>query len=679
MTPTSLEGQTLGKYRVLEPLGAGGMARVYRAYHPQLDRYVAIKVLRSDLTEDEEFLARFQREARAVANLRHPHIVQVYDFEVENVFYYMVLELLEGDTLKVRLADYRARGERMPWGETARIMLDVLDGLAYAHSEGMIHRDIKPANILLSRRGQAVLADFGIAQIVGGTRHTASGMMMGTLNYMAPEQGLEGRSDARSDIYSLGIVFYEIMTQRTPFEADTPLAILMKHLNDPLPLPRQIDPAIPAPFERVVLKSLAKNADDRYQTAEEMARALHQAVQEANIDLPGRVSLPLSFTTTAAPAEPVAVFSGTARERLSEADFAADDTDANLSQRLAAERAAAVPPPAAPAVPVGPQSPEELGKELFSAVGTLGKVVIGQVAQSLREAAKTAETSSAQAIREAAESAKKKASVASWSTEPEADEADVEEDLPPATGLGASLEEQMAAYRARYANIDDKVPLSPPAPPSSPVPPPPIGAEAEHAARKMEYAARKMERFAHKLEERAAYKRERAARQVEAEYSEPCETTTTCGGVARSIFSAIGLVTVVNLVLLWIAGTTDKWAIYEIGWPIQLFLVSMGLCMIMMAAGASGMLIPVGLIFGNGIILSYYSITGNWEGWATLWPLEPLLVIGVVWLTVSVAGLGKFSCRFSRLMGCALWLLAAAMSWVVFVTVFALPPVVMPH
>jgi hypothetical protein len=189
----------------------------------------------------------------------------------------------------------------------------------------------------------------------------------------------------------------------------------------------------------------------------------------------------------------------------------------------------------------------------------------------------------------------------------------------------------------------------------------------------MEYAAHKIERFAHKLEEKAAYKRERAER------GEPCETNTTCGGVARSIFSAIGLITVVNLVLLWMAGATDKWAIYEIGWPIQLFLVSMGLCMIMMAAGASGMLIPIGLIFGNGIIFSYYAITGNWEGWTTLWPLEPLLVIGVVWLTVSVAGHGKFSCRFSRLMGWALWLLSAAMSWVVFVTVVALPAVVMPH
>ena len=163
-----LGGQTLGKYRIMEPLGRGGMAQVYRAYHPQLDRYVAVKVLRSDLVEEAEFLARFRREAQSVANLRHENIVQVYDFDADGDIYYMIMELLEGDTLKVRLNAYRARKERMPSGEMLRITLDVLDGLAYAHSEGIIHRDIKPANILLTSRGQAVLTDFGIAQIIGG-------------------------------------------------------------------------------------------------------------------------------------------------------------------------------------------------------------------------------------------------------------------------------------------------------------------------------------------------------------------------------------------------------------------------------------------------------------------------------------------------------------------------------
>jgi len=336
MALASLEGQTLGKYRVLEPLGRGGMARVYRAYHPQLDRYVAIKVLRSDLVEEGEFLPRFRREARAVAALRHPNIVQVFDSDARDDIYYIVLELLEGDTLKTRLNDYRVRGESIPLGEMARVLLDVLDGLAYAHSEGMIHRDIKPANILLTKHGQAVIADFGIARIVGGARHTMSGALMGTLDYMAPEQGMKGQSDARSDIYSLGIVLYEMLTQRTPFEADTPLAVLLKHINDPLPLPRKIDPTIPESFERIVLKSLSKDPDDRYQSAEEVVQALRQAAEETGIELPARISLPLSFTTAEVPSESVAIFSGTAREKITDVEFADDDTDAALGQKLAA-------------------------------------------------------------------------------------------------------------------------------------------------------------------------------------------------------------------------------------------------------------------------------------------------------------------------------------------------------
>jgi serine/threonine protein kinase len=284
--PASLTGQNLGKYRVLEPLGSGGMARVYRGYHPQLDRFVAIKVLRSDLVDDELFLTRFRREAQSVAALRHPNIIQVFDFDVADDVYFMVMELLDGDTLHTRLNDYRVRDEPMPWGEIVRILLDVLDGLSYAHQEGMIHRDIKPANILLTRRGQAVLADFGIAQIVGGTRHTVSGALLGTLNYMAPEQGLEGVSDVRSDLYSLGVVLYEMLTRRPPFDADTPLAILLKHVNDPLPLPTELNPTVPAALERIVLKALAKDRDGRFQSAPEMAEALKTAAAEAHIDCP---------------------------------------------------------------------------------------------------------------------------------------------------------------------------------------------------------------------------------------------------------------------------------------------------------------------------------------------------------------------------------------------------------
>ena len=340
MTPQKLEGMNLGKYQLREQLGHGGMASVYRAYHPQLDRFVAIKVLRGELVDDPEFLARFQREAKIVAALRHANIVQVYDADRQDDIYYMVMELLEGDTLKARLADYRVREEQMPLGEAVRVTLNVLDGLAYAHSEGMIHRDLKPANILLTKRGQAVITDFGIAQMVGGTRHTLSGALMGTLNYMAPEQGMQNQSDVRSDLYSLGIVLYEMLTGKPPFDADTPLAILMKHVNEPLPMPPTTGVAITEPFERVLLKVLSKNPDDRYQTAEEMAEALRAAADEANVQLPDRISLPLTVSVAAA-AEPISVISGTARKNITNTDFAKDQTDAVPDVKVAAVGAAA--------------------------------------------------------------------------------------------------------------------------------------------------------------------------------------------------------------------------------------------------------------------------------------------------------------------------------------------------
>lgn len=414
MVFVSLEGQTLGKYRVMEPLGRGGMARVYRAYHPQLDRYVAIKVLRSDLMEGEteseaenedfstsSWQARFRREAQAVAALRHPNIVQVFDFDVESELYYMVMELMEGDTLKTRLNDYRVRSEKMPHGEVVRILLDVLDGLAYAHSEGMVHRDIKPGNILLTKRGQAVLGDFGIAQIVGGTRYTISGALMGTLNYMAPEQGMKGHSDVRSDIYSLGIVFYEMLTHRTPFEADTPLAVLMKHVNDPLTLPRKIDPTTPESFERIVMKALSKEPNARYQSAEDMAQALRNAAEEIEIQLPTRISLPLSFTTDEVPSESVAVFSGTERERITDVEFAEDDTDAALGQKLAPARAS------------------KAGDELVSALSSLGRVVVDKTARALQEAVEAIEDDMQETASKAKKSTETKGSVENIETDGE--------------------------------------------------------------------------------------------------------------------------------------------------------------------------------------------------------------------------------------------------------------------
>jgi len=323
VSPFTLEGQTLGKYRVLDALGRGGMAQVYRGYHPQLDRHVAIKVLRTDLIEQEEFLERFRREAHAVSGLRHANIVQVFDFDMQDDLYYMVMELLEGDTLRARQNDYRVKSKRMPLEEIAHILVNVLSGLEYAHSEGVIHRDIKPANIMLTNKKQAVLTDFGIAQILGSTKVTATGALMGTLNYMAPEQGLEGHCDARSDIYSLGIVLYEMLTGYTPFDADTPLAILMKHLNDPLPLPSQLDPNLPTSFEQIVLKALAKAPEDRYQNAAEMRAAIKKMKQGLSGEARQMVQPPEGFA-------PQVVFSGDSRQNIANRRLASEVTDPDI-------------------------------------------------------------------------------------------------------------------------------------------------------------------------------------------------------------------------------------------------------------------------------------------------------------------------------------------------------------
>ncbi len=280
---TDLTGKTLGKYRLVERLGRGGMAEVYKAYQPGLDRYVAIKLMHSYLSDDPDFVGRFRREARAVAALRHQHIVQVYDFDVQDDIYYMVQEYIPGGTLKSRLRQANERGETIPIEETVRIFKAICSAVDYAHSRGRIHRDIKPDNIMFDADGRPVLTDFGIATIVGGTRFTATGAMIGTPAYMSPEQGKGEPGDERSDIYSLGVVLYEMVTGSVPFDADTPFAVVLKHVNEPLPLPRMLNPDVPYGVERVILKAMAKDPQDRYQIAGDLARDLERAVQDAQL------------------------------------------------------------------------------------------------------------------------------------------------------------------------------------------------------------------------------------------------------------------------------------------------------------------------------------------------------------------------------------------------------------
>jgi serine/threonine protein kinase len=460
MAPTTLEGKNLGKYRLLEPLGRGGMAQVYKAYHPQLDRYVAIKILRSDLVEEAEFLSRFRREARAVAALRNPNIVQIYDFDVQDDLYYMVMELLEGDTLKAYLNVLRVRGEYMPWGETVRVFSDVLDGLSYAHAEGIIHRDLKPANIMLTRRGQAVLTDFGIAQIIGGTQYTVSGALMGTLSYMAPEQGLDGHCDVRSDIYSLGVAYYETLTGTVPFDADTPLAILMKHINDPLPLPRKFNPNIPESFERVALKALAKNPDERFQSAAGMTEALTKAAGEAGVQIPAAISLPQTDAISSSRPGGVAVFSGAARQQIPDAGFASGDTAITTNRNS------------------GQHQTDEPG--LLARARTL---------------------------------------------------------------------------------------ITPPA-----------------------------------------------------DLKEVCPRN-----VRRAVLSSVAGIVFANMLMLWLSGIFG-WKVFGHTWPMELVVVGILLVALMTSLPNSWLLIPGGIVLGNGFLFSYFALSSRWPDWTFLWPLEPLLI-----------------------------------------------------
>ncbi len=237
-----LTGTTLGKYQIIERLGRGGMADVYRAFQPLLERYVAVKVMHTNLTEDEDFITRFKREAQIVGSLRHPNIVQVIDFDIHDGEYFMVMEYVQGDTLKAML---KRRGA-LQIGEALDIAAKLADALAYAHSKGMIHRDIKPANVLMDKNGSPILSDFGIAHLSDVSGLTSTGMTVGTPSYMSPEAGRGEKVDERTDIYSLGIVLYEMLTGTVPFDADTPYAVIMKHINDPLPMPRQFGASLPA-------------------------------------------------------------------------------------------------------------------------------------------------------------------------------------------------------------------------------------------------------------------------------------------------------------------------------------------------------------------------------------------------------------------------------------------------
>jgi serine/threonine protein kinase len=267
-----------GRYLIEELLGQGGMSAVYKASDPNLKRVVAVKLIHPHLSSDPDFVKRFEEEAAAVAQLRHPGIIQVYDFNNDNDNYYMVLEFVPGETFQDHLKRLNAAGRKLSVTKAVEYIADVCDAVDYAHQRGLIHRDIKPANLMLNVMGQAILMDFGIAKIVGGQRHTATGAVVGTALYMAPEQITGENPDRRADLYSLGVTLFEMLSGKPPFEADSAMTLMMMHVNDPVPDVRELNPEVPDDLVDVINKSLAKNPNDRYQTAAQMAAALRNVL-----------------------------------------------------------------------------------------------------------------------------------------------------------------------------------------------------------------------------------------------------------------------------------------------------------------------------------------------------------------------------------------------------------------
>ncbi len=266
---------SVGPYRILQRLGEGGMGVVYKGIHTILEQPVAIKALSPTLSTDPGMKERFLREAKIQAQLTHPNIVNLLNFIEEGGVFYLIMEFIEGETLETKIR----RGRISP-DQAIAITLQVLDALAFAHSKGVIHRDVKPSNIMVTAFGQVKVTDFGIAKIVGEKRQTATGIRPGTLWYMSPEQVKGEALDPRSDLYSLGVTLYEMVTGQVPFDADSEYAIMRAHVELAPPPPRSICPDIPKVLEGIILKALAKRPSERFQSAEEMARALREVERE---------------------------------------------------------------------------------------------------------------------------------------------------------------------------------------------------------------------------------------------------------------------------------------------------------------------------------------------------------------------------------------------------------------
>lgn len=283
-----LVGQTLGRYKILEKLGSGGMAIVYKALDSRLDRLVAVKIILPGKEQSDVSLKRFEREAKALGQLSHPNIVGVIDYGHHMGSPYLVMEYIPQGTLRNVLVE-----GTMNWRDAVRLLLPVAKALAYAHEKKIIHRDVKPSNILMTQSGEPMLSDFGIAKLLETeetTELTGTGVGIGTPEYMAPEQGL-GHADNRSDIYAMGVILYEMITGHRPYEGETPMAVMLKKNVDPLPHPKKYIPNIPVTVEQVLIRSIARDPANRYQSMEEFSRVLQLLGDSTNTktaNLPGR-------------------------------------------------------------------------------------------------------------------------------------------------------------------------------------------------------------------------------------------------------------------------------------------------------------------------------------------------------------------------------------------------------
>ncbi|MEW6580736.1 MAG: protein kinase [Chloroflexota bacterium] len=337
-----LSGTTIGQYELHSLLGKGGMATVYRAYQPSMERPVAIKVLSPDLASDAEFIARFEREARIIAQLQHPHILPVFDFGRAGPYTYLVMRLIEGGTLGDEL-----HGRPLPLARVSQITGQIADALDYAHRRGIVHRDLKPTNVLLEGRDRVFLTDFGIAKLIAGgafTGLTAPNAVMGTPTYMAPEQWRSEPVDARTDVYALGVMVYQMLAGKVPFAAETPHGLMYQHLDQqPTPV-RQINPSLPAEVEPVMRRALAKDRRTRYASAGELARDLDRA-----LNFPAR--LPEQTVFDAPPELLDSPLDADLADALAEEDLLAYADDADQPDMALTNRAVRPPLPPAETIP----------------------------------------------------------------------------------------------------------------------------------------------------------------------------------------------------------------------------------------------------------------------------------------------------------------------------------------